>query len=342
MAKKAETAEVAEVVKEVTVVDLDQFSRLDAGLQEQITDVTGELHPTLIAELNPLVVSMCELEVFRDLKYQNKPAVQKEFKEAIKTIRGFRAKVKKTKGLIKKPLLETGRKMDKIEKAFLEQATAILDEVEKEFKPFRDQEAKKKAEREAKRDAEKNEKIEQLAEQRDKQKLVIQRMETFLKNQTAIAEDVKRINMACTKYSEEALKQMLAKLSTSTFTVEDPDGVLLEDQLETLSDQYKAAQETSKTIIRGALDRFEAKRKEAETSVTPDGAVELKAPSIPSSNNPNYILDMILGYLDYAINGISGLEPALPKEKEICQRAVGGLEVYKGKITKAFKDEKSS
>ena len=313
----------------IEVVNMDEFLKLDAELQKKIIKITEQLNLKSVSLFNPLVKRIIDIEAYRDLKYDaDKPESIQAFKDAKKDVKNFRSSVKKTKGIIKKPLLVTGKDLDAIEKTFVVDATEVLEVIEKEFKPFLDAEEEKKIKAQAKRDKKKDDAIKDLSDESVENTLVIKRMNVFNKFTKDISELVAIATEQSATYSEASLGEEFAKLTNMKLEMSLSDeGILLEDQIVELQGHFSSSIKSAKTILKMKMDSFESAKD-----------IKIVAPSL-SDAHPNFIRDSIVQAISGAVIAIEKLQPALPKEKEIIENIINGLNNYNAKITDLFKRE---
>jgi len=139
-----------------TAKEVVQYEHLNKEAQEAVIFLSEKMTANDLLQLNPLVQSMVQVESFLDLKYtdlQDKETIQK-FKDHKKVIGSFNAAVRKTKKELKAPYWEIGKKLDLIEKSFLNRAKEVKELMESEFQPYLDDEQRKKDQRETKKNAE--------------------------------------------------------------------------------------------------------------------------------------------------------------------------------------------
>lgn len=357
--KDQEVIEKAEVIE---VVNLDEFQELDAGLQKQIITITEELNLKQIKAFNPLIVGMIEVEKLRELKFDAEdPEHGKKYEDAVRTVKSYRAKVSKTKSLIKKPLLETGRGLDKIEKAFKDKATDVYSYLDKVFKPYIDEKARKKAEREAKKMEAKNKEINELAAENQQNNLVIQRMNVSTSIRKDISKIIQYTNECIENFSVDKLIEHLEDLQKSNQNqlqlTEEQKKVLLPEQIEELNSEFISTTDLAIQLVDNVIKNKQVEfEKQVQTEaekisgeikpVTPEEAFDppandsgaMVAPSL-ADKNPNYIRDSICTIIDEAIAKIQNLQPALDIEKNVIGRTIAGLTQYKGKISDSFKKQ---
>lgn len=324
----------AEVVKQdpIEVINQDEFMKLDTKLQEKIIAITKELNLSSVALFNPLVKAIIDIDAFKVIKYvENKPETIQAYKDAKAFIKKFRASVKRTKSSIKKPMLDTGRELDSIEKIFITDATLVLEHLDKEFKPFLDAEQEKKDKAQAKRDKKKDDAIKELSQESVDNKLVIERMNVFNRINKQIGLYVSSATEQAKSYSKEALQEEFAILTNTKFEIPLADEVfLLSDQSEELKVAFHSAIKSAKLILNMKIN--EAPRSPSDHIESPE---TMMAPSI-SGTSPNYIRDSIAQAINNSIITIGNLHPALPKEEEGIRKVINGLTNYIETVNRFF------
>jgi hypothetical protein len=329
MSKKEEV----EVKAIIEVINMDEFALLDTKLQTKIIAITKELNLSSVAKFNPLVKAIIDIDKFKLIKYKDEPDTIQEFKDAKAIIKTFRASVKKTKTAIKKPMLLTGKGLDAIEKTFIADATAVLDYLELEFKPFLDKEESKKIAAQEKKDKAKNSQIAELSQESMDNKVVIARMNAYAAISKRISAYTNTASEQVKTYSKEALQEELNFLSVVKLDISLADQMyLLDDQVKELEESFLTSIRSSKALLTMKINEVPSLAADVIQSASP-----LMAPSI-SDNNPNYIRDSIIAAVKQAVLTISNLNPALAIEKDAVIKTTAGLNHYVVLISKFFEE----
>lgn len=272
---------------EISILSLDSYDNLDKTLKKTIKDLSDVLPGNSLNKFNPIVVEAVEIENFKAIKYTDEVSI-KSFKEAISKIRSFRAKTKKTKSVLKKPYLETGRKIDSIEKNFIELANETESILQIEFSEYLKQEEEKKnakllEERKAKEEAERIQK-EQEAEILKKSKII----ELRTKYDNLIPEHSKKIEHILQNYSIESLEKSLISLKEKMTIIDINDIIHMDDSM------IKSIDANFMLIKENWIIRIENKIKELKLELlikeplAPEVIQEINKvdlPPPPSSNN---------------------------------------------------------
>jgi hypothetical protein len=334
--------------KIIPLVEMESYKLLPTTTQKLLTEIAEELKIDGLTTFNPIVEAMITIEGFKSLKFkEDDDESVKGFKEAKKTIRSFNASTKRAKKTLKAPFLETGKKLDKFEKVFLEKAKTILTSLEKEFQPYLDAEAQKKADREAKKNAKQTEQIEELTEADKANQLIIARMES----EQAVNKRINAIMPAYMEklenYSEKALQDELVYLESVQLLFDDKEKEsLLDEQKFELKDLHDQAIGNVAKLVKMRLDDIERAKKleaqpEPETAQPiqesaalaeepkPDLAI-MMAP--PGPNEVETFLEQVNLHLDTCILGIASIQTLDDKELAVQGEIDRGLKNFKVKI----------
>ena len=153
--KKTETVEI-------TVMDANALKKLPEEVKEDVMFFQERLGGTELTVFNPLVYELLQLEE-QGKKIKMIPPDKEgnfdtnniqEFTDLKKKIRSYRASVKRISTELKRPRNEENKKITSISNFFVEKATEVFDNAEKEFDQFVQAEAEKAAERERKKNEE--------------------------------------------------------------------------------------------------------------------------------------------------------------------------------------------
>lgn len=127
---------------EITVLTDEQINFLPDELKKDVVFLQQNMHQKDLIELNPLVSQLIKIEEqVKGLKFIktndgfDKKNIQ-EFTDVKKTIRSYRAAVKKAAKELKAPYQDVVKSIISIEKTFIGTATDLYDKVELEFKPY--------------------------------------------------------------------------------------------------------------------------------------------------------------------------------------------------------------
>ena len=249
------------------------------------------------------------------------------WKESKKFFGSFNQSTKKAKTKLKKPFLETGRKLDTIEKTFLGRAKEIWELVDSEFKPYLDEKERLKKESEERKNKAQIDKINELSEQTVEQNLVIERAKIYKKYNDANQDILNDILEKTENYSEASLQIELRTLKQSTFDIPDEDrNILLDDQIFNLKESYES-------IIRSSVRMIEMRIKEMKED-KPMSTPE--APTVdfiaPSTQEPITFAKAFMEIMKEATDKIELLPTTTEREKQAQQSSIGGLQGYTLKI----------
>jgi len=321
----------------VTVYESKSFDSLPKETQKMIKSLSDDFNVKQLNVFNPLVEAMATIEGFTDLTYKpDDDECIEQYKESKKFFGSFNSSTKKTKQKLKKPILETGRKLDKIERTFLERAKEIWEGVDKEFKPYLDEKEEKKAEADAKKNKASIDKINELSEQSVEQTLIIERSKVYKKysdaNQQALEDTLKKVET----YSEMALNQELTKLIKQEFKIPDEElNILLVDQVETLSVSYESMKKTCIRMINMRLS--EIINDKEKSAPTPEAStVDF---NVKSTEKPLTFGQAFTEIMNRAVEDIKLLQVSDEKETQAKQSCIGGLQGYTLKILNYLSDE---
>lgn len=338
------------VVKEMVIIPEENMKHLSLPTQKLIGELSDELDIDKLTKFNPLVETMIEIESFKSIKYDADDDVSiASFKEAKSTIRSFRSLTKKTKSLLKKPILETGKKLDKIEKTFVERATNVLNELEKEFKPYLDEEEKKKEERLAKKNKATTDKIEALSDEAVQQKKIIERGKLHTKLQNEISTYVPDAMTKAKTFSKNALAEEIEALKelkdTGYNLEEDEKAILLEEQQEEIATLFQNNIDAALHILQTEFDKpvvpvvpvIESGHNLGDTltmgqiSQPESSGMQMMAPSLTQAN-PDYFKTTVDTILSNSIVELNKLDPANDKEKSVKETLLKSFTSSKSKV----------
>jgi len=332
---------------ELTVIDEKSMKHLSLPTQKLIKDLSKELNVEKLQLFNPLVETMITIEGFKDIKYNEEdPETIQQYKDASKVIKSFRASTKRAKSALKKPILETGKKLDTIEKTFVGRATDVLEALLEEFKPYIEEEARLKQEREDRKNKATIEKIEQLSDETIQQQLVMARMNAKMRIDAELNSFVPDAVEKAQTFSKEALSKQieaLKELKIQGYTFNDDDiALLLEDQAEEIKKTFYRNIDSSIAILEMAFSKPDLssapplppppKPVDLMDIEVNESGISFVAPSI-TQENPDYFSNAISDILDDAIESISNLNPAEPREGIIKKELIDYLTQLQTKAT---------
>lgn len=308
----------------LTVVQAEHFDSLPKETQKQIKSLSTDFNTKQLNKFNPLVEAMATIEGFKNIKYvPDDVTCIEQYKEAKKFKGSFNTSVKDTHGILKKPILETGRKLDTIKKTFMERNEEVWKMVETEFKPYLDEQARIKQEKEDKKNKASLDKIAELNEQTIEQNIVIERSKIFKKysdaNQTMLENILEKVE----SYSEMALTLELKKLNSKVYQIPEEDkNLLLDDQIENLEKSFESMRTTCVRMINMRLVEMQG-----EKIFTTDKE-ETPVVSAPSMEGPISFPRALKEIFDKAINDVELLPVTTEAEKQAKSSCVGGLQGY--------------
>jgi len=325
---------------------------LPLATQKLITDLSKDLKISGLNILNPLVEAMATIEGFRAIKYNSEDETTiEQYAEAKAFIRSFRARTKEAKSDLKKPLLDTGKKLDLIEKTFVGEATNVHDELDVEFKPYLDEVQRKKDEALAKKNAATTAKIKELTEETTAQQIALQRSIIFNKYNSMNQNILNDIITKTDNYSKDALQQELLTLNNTDFELEEKDkNILLEDQVFELKSGFNKIVATCVNMIKSKMVELtllkeredaeildKAKREQSQKAL--ETATNFMAPSVATIKSQSF-RDAFEEQMNATIKYISNLDTVTEKEEKAQKSSVAGLQSYSAKII-SYLDEKN-
>jgi len=319
-------------IKEVEVIPEEELQSLPQEAQEVLVALNNELNAKDIVKFNPIIAEMLKIQEFTTIKYDpEKPETIDQYKEAIKFIGAFNQKTKNTKAELKKPYLEVGRKLDAIEKLFLNGAKNAKQTLVEEFKEFELEKARKRKEAEDRKNAELLEKQKELEEKMDQNELIIKRMQTKLKYDKFIEETMNKTLKQAETYSYVALLIEIDTLNkTSLDLLEEDIEILSEDVVEALTLRFNKMKETCISLLQNAI-----KEREHEVELTlkkpEEKEEEIIAPSLQQVN-PDYFKNKMMEAFNAFIATVKVINPSNDKERKTKKSVIAGIENYQGKI----------
>lgn len=347
MAKAKKSEAVNEDIM-IPIVELEQYKLLPKPTQALIKDLSGDLKSSSLTVFNPLVEAMASIEAFKTIKYKEDDDDSiKAFKDAKSAIRSFRASTKEAKSTLKAPFLEIGKKLDTIEKTFIERATKILDELELEFKPYLDEEQRKKEELEARKNAEQTEKIEKLNEESSANAIIIKRMHIKSKYDSFIFGIGRDITSKLQTYSKEALKEELKLILIADLVIpQEEQEYLLREQIDELNQNFASAIHSATQLLEMKISAMEnpTTYTPAPTPVyapmdTPQESLlevieDVESIFTPplSKDDPEWFKINILDIFTDTIESINNLETKTQKEDNVKSQTIASLLTLQGKI----------
>lgn len=335
----------------VTVVKAENFKALPLATQKLIIDLSKDLKISGLNILNPLVENMAIIEGFKAIKYNAEDeGTVEQYAEAKAFIRSFRARTKEAKSDLKKPLLDTGKKLDLIEKTFVNAATGVHDELDLEFKPYLDEIQRKKDEALAKKNAATTAKIKELTEETTAQQIALQRSILFNKYNTMNQNILNDIISKVENYSKDSLQIELMTLNNTEFEWLETDRmILLPEQHQELIDGFDKIRKTCINMITSKMteltllkEREDAeiadkiKREQATKEI--EKASNFIAPSISTSQSQSF-RDAFEEQMNSTIKYIAELTVRSDRENKAQQSSIAGLRSYSAKIISYLDEE---
>ena len=322
----------------MTVYEAEHFKALPKETQKLIESLSKELQVKQLNVLNPLVEAMATIEGFSKIKYQadNEESVQ-QYKDSKKYIGSFNASTKKAKSALKKPFLETGRKLDKIEKMFLERAKNVMQALEEEFKPYVDEQEKLKQEREEKKNKAILDKVAELSESDTKQKLVIERSKVYNKHSSENQAMLDDVMAKVETFSEMALKLELSKIEKRELVIPvEEENLLLDDQVVNLKTSFESMKKSCIRMIDLRLKEIEIEKSKPKETEEPK-ATNPEPPEDVIVHSHEHVKGEAFStafsrVMQNAVNQIEIIPVVNDREKQAKISAVGAMQGYLIKI----------
>lgn len=216
--------------KEIEIFSLEQLNVLSEEAKTSIIELSNNLPSKELLVLNPLVAKLLKIKELTKIQFVPLPedatkeqkeahkASIEEFKDAKKQIVELKKQNGEAKSAIKKPLDLLGKQVLTIEKSIEKIGKEVLDEIEKTFKPYIDDEAAKaKAKADAKTEKA-NEAINALSEENKAQANTFKKstLITFLKYEM-LTETKTEVSNAIDNYALDNLFAVRNGLSLKTF-----------------------------------------------------------------------------------------------------------------------------
>lgn len=224
---------------EITVLTAEQIEFLGNDLKKDVVFLQENMHQKDLAVLNPLVSELIEMEeTVNDLKLV--PAENNEydkkniqaFTDVKKTIRSYRAAVKKSAKELKTPYQDVVKSIISIEKTFINSATELFDKAETEFAPYVEF---VEAEKQRKEDEKNKALLEAVKEQENKSKEIEQNMARQSAYNNIRYERINKyqntIDEAITNGSISFLRSRMDYIKNATIIEQSDYDVLSEDNI---------------------------------------------------------------------------------------------------------------
>jgi hypothetical protein len=321
--------------KEVTVLNMEEFKKLPKETQKIITSLSEDFGVKQLNVFNPLVEAMVTMEGFSTIKYEpeNKESIS-QYKEAKKYSGNFNATTRKTKKELKAPLLATGKKLDAIEKVFLERSKDIMEIVNSEFQSYLDEKEEKAKIASDKKNAAAINKINELSEETVAQNLVIARNKAFTSYQASNQEMLDSVIERVDNWSANALTVELDAIDVRELVILEADSnILLDDQIENLNVSFNKMKETCVRMIKMRLTEIENEKKASEP-IKEEEAIAPIPPTfnVPSIEDPQSFGKSFTEIMNKAVADINLLPTITEKEAEAKKSVTAGLNGYTLKI----------
>lgn len=228
--------------KPVEILTEDMTDKLPKSVQQSVVFLSKEMRPKELVPFNPVVRELLEIKELASIKYNAEDEGEsiQSFKDAKAKIRSFNSKVKDTKSTIKKPYDTIGKNIIVIEKGFLSEAKEVLEILEKEFKPFLDEQQRIKDEKEAKKEAARNKEINDLKAEKEQSDLLLKRQTAYNCAKYQIIAKMKSDTIAqLNSLSKNSVKKVSEAWQTMEFS-KVSNHSLLEGGFTALSDEQQS------------------------------------------------------------------------------------------------------
>lgn len=281
--------------KTVLVLTDDMTETLPAEVQESIVWLSKELRPAELVPFNPVVVALVELQKLADIKYdpENIKESSQEYKDAKKAIGSFNSAVRAAKKEMKGAYDAIGKKILSMEKGFLAEASAVMDTLSEEFKPWLDAEEAKKAAAAKKKQDKLDEEMNALKKQNEEQAIVANRQEVYNKIRYEIILEfaanaitqLNKLNLSSVISMYESYKGVTYdKTVPLSEGVRDNYHLLSEDQIKTLKNEFD--DQVTKVLEAYGNRLVELKDIESNRLASEREKGQLEAPSIVPQEQP--------------------------------------------------------
>lgn len=321
--------------KTIIVYETKSFDSLPKETQKMIKSLSDEFNVKQLNVFNPLVEAMATIEGFTELIYKpDDETCIEQYKEAKKFFGSFNSSTKKTKSKLKKPILETGRKLDTIEKTFLGRAKEIWESVDEEFKPYLEEKERLKAEADERKNKAQIDKIKELSEQQTDQAIIIERNNIYSKHNKFIQNMLDVLVDKIDTYSEKALNIELETIQKTILEIPQEDiNLLFEDQVETLNLLFERMKATCLRMVNMRIVEItQEKQVEQPEAPTVDFIVK-------STMKEMTFAQAFIEIMNKAVEDVKLLPPTNEKEVQAKTSIIGGLQGYLLKILNFLDDE---
>lgn len=281
---------------EVVVLTEEQIKAMPEETQEDIVFLTENVPTNQLVKLNPLVVNLSEIKnEAAKIKYK-KPDKEgllvkkdfdaeniKEFTECVGKVKSYRSALKSTCSELKRPQLDINKAYNAIQKVFHDEATAVLDAMEADFKDWRDFQQREKEEKEKRKNKALIEAKEQAESQASAAVEKAERMEVYNNLKFSVIGNilVETSNMVL-RSNKETLQARLTLLQNGVYSDYTKDvklDILTEEQQKELVEKYNNDVQDSIELIRKKLEAIETETKN----------VQLEAQKEVSSGSHNFV-----------------------------------------------------
>ena len=327
-------------IETIEVITAEQIAELDEGLQENVTMIVDHMGERSLLPFNPLISRFQDIAKYRKLKYKktDKGDNSQEYTDAWREIRSFRADVKKTKKLLKKDILEVGRAIDGIEKAFVDEATNIMDDLQSNFSEYLEEKERKKREAEEKKELERMAEIRKAQEEQDQARKQMQTQEVFNEFKFDVILEAKNsIMQHMFTWNLDHLQSEYDTWVIKTFENEisqpfaEKLSVLSPEQMSSLRQAFIDSRETILRVLKGQISVEKAK--DAQKGELPPQAASLQPgtgvsdvppPPTVTFKNRDELLDWVVDQLADVGNKVEATDQF--NEDHLFQQIVGMMD----------------
>lgn len=128
-------------------------NELPENVKEEISQIIKSSKVDELVKFNPLLLSLVELQSFKDLKFDPEQKNDRDYVDSNKKIGSFNTAIKSTTDLMKKDANEYVKKVNAIRDFFLTEAKTTREILQLNFKPYLDEQERIKKEKEDKKNA---------------------------------------------------------------------------------------------------------------------------------------------------------------------------------------------
>lgn len=183
-----------------------------------ISDLQKVLTVEANKSLEAIYNALGEVSSYSDIKYKENDNVSiASFKNAKKNIVSFRLNVVSARKEANKPYADISKRLLDFEKDVIKQANDSLTLLETEFKPYLDEEQKKKDELQARIKAKEDALRQELIDKNQSQLLIIERLKEKDRIKTLLEDTDRMVNNAIQTYNKTALIELRDLLEKKSF-----------------------------------------------------------------------------------------------------------------------------